>query len=55
MFSFNPDLANDNDMDDGDEVFTYIREEDELIEYKELDLNMLTLEALEVISFFYFL
>jgi hypothetical protein len=51
FLSFNPELANDGNMEDGDEVFdSYNREEDgeDVQEYKELDLNLLTLEALEV-------
>jgi len=52
MFSFNPELAVDNDMDDGDVAFdNYSMEEDEEdagIQYKELDMNMLGLEATDV-------
>lgn len=50
MFSFNPELAMDNDMDDGDVAFdTYSREDDDSeIEYRELDLNALSLAAKEV-------
>jgi hypothetical protein len=51
FFSFNPELANDGNMEDGDEVFdSYNRddEDDDVQEYKELDLDLLTLEALEV-------
>lgn len=52
MFSFNPELANDGEMEDGDMLFdSYTREEndDELtIEYKELDLEALALGAQEV-------
>lgn len=50
MFTFNPELAIDN-IEDGDAAFdTYEREEDEdnAFEYKELDLDALTLQAQEV-------
>lgn len=51
MFSFNPELADDGDMEDGDAVFDYARsddEEDDAFEYKELDLEALSLAAQEV-------
>lgn len=52
MFSFNPDLADDGEMDDGDAVFdSYARSDDEdegVFEYKELDLEALSLAAQEV-------
>lgn len=53
MFSFNPDLAQDNDLDDDDGAFvSYEREDDddddEVYEYKELDYEALALEAQEV-------
>lgn len=51
MFSFNPDLADDGDMEDGDAVFdSYDRsdDEDDAFEYKELDLEALHLAAQEV-------
>lgn len=52
MFSFNPELANDGEMDDGDVAFdSYTREEnddDTTIEYKELDLEQLAMGAQEV-------
>lgn len=50
MFSFNPEMAAENDMEDGDEAFdSYTREEDEdEIEYKEIDFNLLQHEAQEV-------
>ncbi|KAK9877986.1 hypothetical protein WA026_020200 [Henosepilachna vigintioctopunctata] len=50
MFSFNPDMAKDNDMEDGDEAFdSYSREQEEdEIEYKEIDLMQLEEEAQEV-------
>lgn len=52
MFSFNPELANDNDMEEGDEAFDYTQngddeEDEERIEYRELDLNLLCSEAQE--------
>lgn len=50
MFSFNPELAADNEMEDGDEAFDsydYAEEEDE-VEYKELSLDFLAAEAREV-------
>lgn len=55
MFSFNPDLAQDNDLDDDDGAFvSYEREDDddddEVYEYKELDYEALALEAQEVNS-----
>lgn len=52
MFSFNPELADDGGMEDGDEAFdNYARSDDEddnAYEYKELDLAALNLEATEV-------
>lgn len=51
MFSFNPDLADDGDIEDGDAVFdSYARsdDEDDAFEYKELDLEALSLAAQEV-------
>lgn len=51
MFSFNPELVDDGPIEDGDAAFdAYEREEDddEVIEYKELDLEMLAGEAQEV-------
>lgn len=54
MFSFNPELAQDNDLDDDDGAFvSYEREDDdddEVYEYKELDYDALALEAQEVNS-----
>lgn len=55
MFSFNPELAKDNDVEDGDEAFdsyTIAEEEDE-VQYKELQLELLSLEAQEVSCFLY--
>lgn len=53
MFSFNPDLV-DFGMDDGEEAIeSYGRNEDDddATEYKELDLNMLSLSIKEVKEF----
>lgn len=51
MFSFNPELANDGAMDEGDvaiDSYGYNEdEEDENVQYKELDLNALSIAALE--------
>ncbi|XP_053992735.1 zinc finger CCCH domain-containing protein 15 homolog [Hylaeus anthracinus] len=51
MFYFNPDLAAGDGIDDGDEAIdSYVREEDETderIEYRELDMDRLALEASE--------
>lgn len=49
MFSFNPEMANDGDMDDGDVAFdSYTREEEEddgtTFEYREMDLEMLGMD-----------
>lgn len=52
MFSFNPDLADDGPVEDGDAVFdSYDRsdDDDEAFEYKELDLEEMALAAQEVI------
>lgn len=51
MFSFNPDLATDNDLEDGDAAYaSYEREDDDenVFEYKDLDLDMLAADAQEV-------
>lgn len=53
MFSFNPDLADDGPMEDGDAVFdSYARSDDEdddaAFEYKEVDLDDLAFAAQEV-------
>lgn len=51
MFSFNPELADDGPMEDGDAVFdSYARsdDEDDAFEYKELDLEGLSHAAQEV-------
>lgn len=50
MFSFNPEMAMDNDMEDGDVAFdSYAREEeDDVNEYKEINLDILGEEASEV-------
>lgn len=55
MFSFNPDLADDGPMEEGDAVFdSYDREEDDddAFEYKELDLAEMMMAAQEVSLFF---
>lgn len=53
MFDFNPELADDGPIEDGDIAFdTYERDDDddvEAFEYKELDLEALAAEAQEVI------
>lgn len=53
MFSFNPELAAADDMEDGDEaVVSYARSDDENEEnenmYRELNLDLISLEASEV-------
>lgn len=50
MFSFNPELAAESDMEDGDEAFdSYaIEDEEEEMQYKELNLELLAMEAQEV-------
>ncbi|KAK4876509.1 hypothetical protein RN001_009015 [Aquatica leii] len=50
MFSFNPELVADQDMEEGDEAFdSYaVADESEEIEYKELELDIIGLEAQEV-------
>lgn len=50
MFSFNPELAKESDVEDGDEAFdSYaVDEDDEGVEYKELQLDLIGLEAREV-------
>lgn len=54
MFSFNPELAAGDSMDDGDEAFDiYKREEEEEgeeVQYRELNLDLLVSEAQEVDS-----
>lgn len=49
MFSFNPDLVDDGPMDDGDAAFDNYKREDneEDVEYKELDLASLSMSAQE--------
>ncbi|KAB0795774.1 hypothetical protein PPYR_09835 [Photinus pyralis] len=48
MFSFNPDLVADEDMEEGDEAFDYyaVEDEDDNV-YKELELDIIGLEAQE--------
>ncbi|KAH8399349.1 hypothetical protein KR215_008223 [Drosophila sulfurigaster] len=52
MFSFNPDLVDDGPMEEGDAAFdVYNREDDDdenVVEFKELDLAALSLAAQEV-------
>lgn len=52
MFSFNPELAADYDMEDGDEAFDSYsvqnEEEEEEVQYRELELDLIGLEAQEV-------
>uniref|UniRef100_A0A336LMX8 CSON013216 protein n=1 Tax=Culicoides sonorensis TaxID=179676 RepID=A0A336LMX8_CULSO len=51
MFSFNPELANDGAMDEGDvaiDSYGYNDEDEEEVQYKELDLNALAFAGLEV-------
>nr|SVE77219.1 EOG090X0C5B [Daphnia lumholtzi]SVE78459.1 EOG090X0C5B [Daphnia lumholtzi]SVE79087.1 EOG090X0C5B [Daphnia lumholtzi] len=51
MFTFNPDLARDDDMEDGDEAFDTANlpiEEDESEVYRELDLNALACVGTDV-------
>ncbi|KAM8713110.1 hypothetical protein ACLKA7_013428 [Drosophila subpalustris] len=52
MFSFNPDLVDDGPMEDGDAAFdVYKRDDDDdenIVEFKELDLAALSLAAKEV-------
>lgn len=52
MFSFNPALATDNDLEDDDDAYaSYEREDDDnenVNEYKELDLEALAAVAQEV-------
>lgn len=52
MFSFNPNLAIDDDDEEGGQALDSSRlardEEDEGQEYKELELDLITLEATEV-------
>lgn len=52
MFSFNPELATQNDLDDDEADISYEREDeedgDQVFEYKELDLEALAAGAQEV-------
>jgi len=54
MFSFNPDLVDDGPMEEGDAAFDiYKREDDDddnTVEFKELDLAALSLAAQEVVG-----
>lgn len=49
MFSFNPELAKESEMEEGDEAFdSYsVAEEEDEVQYKELQLDMLGMEARE--------
>lgn len=56
MFSFNPELADDGPVEDGDAVFdSYDRSDDDddegVFEYKDLDLADISMAAQEVILF----
>lgn len=58
MFSFNPELAYDNDMDDGDDIFDSSAfakddsdEEEKEVVYKEINLDILDNDAQEVIVY----
>nr|SVE91988.1 EOG090X0C5B [Daphnia sinensis] len=52
MFTFNPDLARDDNMEDGDEAFDTanlpIEEEESEVQYRELDLNALACVGTDV-------
>nr|CAG4637303.1 EOG090X0C5B [Ceriodaphnia reticulata]SVE73160.1 EOG090X0C5B [Ceriodaphnia reticulata] len=52
MFTFNPDLARDDNVEDGDEAFDTtnlpVEEEDDQMQYRELDLNELACAATSV-------
>lgn len=50
MFTFNPEMARDNDMEDGEAAFDIVREseEDETGDVKEIDLDQIANEAKEV-------
>lgn len=50
MFTFNPEMARDNDMEDGEATFDIVREseEDETGDVKEIDLDQIANEAKEV-------
>lgn len=51
MFSFNPDLVEDNDMEDGEATFDYVREDEDSennIQYKEIDFSALSADLTEV-------
>nr|SVE74828.1 EOG090X0C5B [Daphnia carinata] len=52
MFTFNPDLARDDDMEDGDEAFDTANlpneEEEGEVQYRELDLNALACVGTDV-------
>ncbi|XP_066138127.1 zinc finger CCCH domain-containing protein 15 homolog [Euwallacea fornicatus] len=51
MFSFNPDMATEYDLEDGDEAFDsslYKDEEEDAVEYKEINLDILESDVGEV-------
>lgn len=51
MFSFNPEMAMQNDLEDGDEAFDsnmYKSDDEDAIEYKEINLDILEHDAAEV-------
>lgn len=51
MFSFNPNLAVDDEDEEGGQTLdssNLAREDEEETEYKELELDLITLEATEV-------
>lgn len=58
MFSFNPELAKDNDMDEGDELFDSSAlhnrdDEEDTNQYKEIILDALEQDAQEVSTFIF--
>ena len=40
MFTFNPDLANDEDMDEGEDAYIHIKDDDETEEYNYVEINL---------------
>lgn len=47
MFSFNPEMAAQNDMDEGDEAvdsYRYSDSEDDEVNYKEINLDLISAE-----------
>jgi len=45
MFTFNPDLAKDEDMEEGEDAYVHVRDEDETEEYNYVELNLDSLAA----------